>query len=179
MEVRERIRINGKPLAKDKFAKYFFDCWDNLHNNGDVSGQKLLSTIHIIVQAQVHTLILSFIIGGVLSCALLWNLLGVSKTKTQKRRPKYSSSGLKRRPTGLIGRLLWLKRRPPGLKRRPSGLKRRPLWIYIGQFGKKYNVFKTAVCSLHKLTAHAIAWISKNTIVIYNLQVIPVSFFEG
>lgn len=75
MEVRERIRINGKPLAKDKFAKYFFDCWDNLHNNGDVSGQKLLSTVHIIIQAQGHTFILSFIIGGVLSCALLWNLL--------------------------------------------------------------------------------------------------------
>ena len=75
MEVRERIRINGKPLAKDKFAKYFFDCWDNLHNNGDVSGRKLLSTIHIIVQAQGHTFILSFIIGGFLSCALLWNLL--------------------------------------------------------------------------------------------------------
>lgn len=37
MEVRERIRINGKPLAKEKFAKYFFDCWDNLYNNGDVS----------------------------------------------------------------------------------------------------------------------------------------------
>ena len=37
MEVRERIRINGKPLPKDKFAKYFFDCWDNLYNNGDVS----------------------------------------------------------------------------------------------------------------------------------------------
>ena len=40
MEVRERIRINGKPLPKDKFAKYFFDCWDNLLNNGDVSNQR-------------------------------------------------------------------------------------------------------------------------------------------
>ena len=38
MEVRERIRVNGKPLSKDKFAKYFFDCWDNLCNNGHVSG---------------------------------------------------------------------------------------------------------------------------------------------
>ena len=37
MEVRERIRINGKPLPKEMFAKYFFDCWDNLLNNGDVS----------------------------------------------------------------------------------------------------------------------------------------------
>lgn len=54
MEVRERIRINGKPLAKDKFAKYFFDCWDNLHNNVDVSGQELLSAVHIIIQAYTH-----------------------------------------------------------------------------------------------------------------------------
>ena len=75
MEVRERIRINGKPLAKDKFAQYFFDCWDNLHNNVDVSGQELLSAVHIIIQAHGHTFILSFIIGGLLSCALLRNLL--------------------------------------------------------------------------------------------------------
>ena len=75
MEVRERIRINGKPLAKDKFAQYFFDCWDNLHNNVDVSGQELLSAVHIIIQADGHTFILSFIIGGLLSCALLRNLL--------------------------------------------------------------------------------------------------------
>lgn len=37
MEVRERIRINGKLLFKEMFVKYFFDCWDNLLNNGDVS----------------------------------------------------------------------------------------------------------------------------------------------
>lgn len=42
MEVRERIRINGKPLPRDKFAKYFFDCWDNLYNNGDVSEERTL-----------------------------------------------------------------------------------------------------------------------------------------
>ena len=42
MEVRERIRINGKPLSKEKFSKYFFDCWDNLSNNGDVSNQGTL-----------------------------------------------------------------------------------------------------------------------------------------
>ena len=40
MEVRERIRINGKPLPKETFARYFFDCWDNLLNNGDVSNQR-------------------------------------------------------------------------------------------------------------------------------------------
>jgi folylpolyglutamate synthase len=30
LEVRERIRINGVPISKDLFAKYFFDVWDRL-----------------------------------------------------------------------------------------------------------------------------------------------------
>jgi len=30
IEVRERIRINGKPLSKEMFAKYFFECWNLL-----------------------------------------------------------------------------------------------------------------------------------------------------
>ncbi|KAJ3174085.1 Folylpolyglutamate synthetase [Geranomyces variabilis] len=30
IEVRERIRINGEPIAKDLFAKYFFEVWDAL-----------------------------------------------------------------------------------------------------------------------------------------------------
>lgn len=30
LEVRERIRINGKPLPKQKFADYFFECYDKL-----------------------------------------------------------------------------------------------------------------------------------------------------
>ena len=29
-EVRERIKLNGIPIPKDKFAKYFFECWDKL-----------------------------------------------------------------------------------------------------------------------------------------------------
>lgn len=28
--VRERIRINGEPIAEDKFTKYFFEVWDRL-----------------------------------------------------------------------------------------------------------------------------------------------------
>ncbi|CAL9731175.1 folylpolyglutamate synthase [Monosporozyma unispora] len=28
--VRERIRINGKPISEDKFTKYFFDVWNKL-----------------------------------------------------------------------------------------------------------------------------------------------------
>ncbi|OCH87911.1 FolC bifunctional protein [Obba rivulosa] len=31
--VRERIRINGKPISEDDFAKFFFDVWDRLEEN--------------------------------------------------------------------------------------------------------------------------------------------------
>lgn len=30
MEVTERIRLNGKPIAKETFATYFFQVWDRL-----------------------------------------------------------------------------------------------------------------------------------------------------
>lgn len=36
--VRERIRINGKPIAEEDFARYFFEVWDRLERN-DVVGQ--------------------------------------------------------------------------------------------------------------------------------------------
>ena len=29
IEVRERIRINGKSISKEMFAHYFWDCWEN------------------------------------------------------------------------------------------------------------------------------------------------------
>eukprot|EP01134_Creolimax_fragrantissima_P006607 CFRG6607T1 len=33
VEVRERIKINGKPLSREMFAKYFFECWEPLLRN--------------------------------------------------------------------------------------------------------------------------------------------------
>lgn len=30
LEVTERIRVNGKPLTKEAFVKYFFEVWDRL-----------------------------------------------------------------------------------------------------------------------------------------------------
>ena len=30
LEVRERIRLNGRPLSKQQFAKYFWECRDLL-----------------------------------------------------------------------------------------------------------------------------------------------------
>ena len=35
--VRERIRINGKPISEEEFAKYFFEVWDRLEANDTVS----------------------------------------------------------------------------------------------------------------------------------------------
>ena len=35
--VRERIRINGKPIAEEDFARYFFEVWDRLEKNDVVS----------------------------------------------------------------------------------------------------------------------------------------------
>lgn len=34
--VRERIRVNGVPISEELFAKFFFDVWDRLEDNGQV-----------------------------------------------------------------------------------------------------------------------------------------------
>lgn len=34
--VRERIRINGKPIEEEMFAKYFFEVWDRLEKDPKV-----------------------------------------------------------------------------------------------------------------------------------------------
>jgi folylpolyglutamate synthase/dihydropteroate synthase len=34
--VRERIRVNGVPISEELFAKFFFDVWDRLEENGKV-----------------------------------------------------------------------------------------------------------------------------------------------
>ena len=39
MEVRERIRINGNPLSKDKFATYFYHCF------GVLDAKKVVASI--------------------------------------------------------------------------------------------------------------------------------------
>lgn len=37
VSVRERIRINGQPISEELFAKYFWEVWDRLHANPQVS----------------------------------------------------------------------------------------------------------------------------------------------
>ncbi len=43
--VRERIRINGKPISEESFARYFFDVWDRYAMNDQVSVSRRQSRI--------------------------------------------------------------------------------------------------------------------------------------
>ena len=42
--VRERIQIDGKPLAEEQFARYFFEVWDRLENAAKAAGEDPTST---------------------------------------------------------------------------------------------------------------------------------------
>ena len=68
-QVRERIRINGKPISQELFAKYFFQVWDRLESTSE--GDKpayfrylTLVCFHACMQEKVDTLILEVGIGG-------------------------------------------------------------------------------------------------------------------
>ena len=69
LQVRERIRIDGKPISQELFAKYFFQVWDRLENTE--SGDKpayfrylTLVCFHACMQENIDTLILEVGIGG-------------------------------------------------------------------------------------------------------------------
>ncbi|KAJ1511652.1 hypothetical protein HMI54_000633 [Coelomomyces lativittatus] len=56
IEVRERIRINGTPLSRESFAKYFFEVWNQIKRTKGSNGMFIsafsislaLMTIHIL-----------------------------------------------------------------------------------------------------------------------------------
>lgn len=77
--VRERIRINGQPIAEEKFTKYFFEVWDRLSNTKTdddslphmASGMKpayfkylTLLSFHVFIQEGVDTAIYEVGVGG-------------------------------------------------------------------------------------------------------------------
>jgi folylpolyglutamate synthase len=74
MEVRERIRINGEPLSKLKFAEYFFNVWDRLEATKDAVEAHLqkpayfrymtLMCFHAFKQENVDAAILEVGVGG-------------------------------------------------------------------------------------------------------------------
>ncbi|KAI8057860.1 Mur ligase [Syncephalis plumigaleata] len=76
IEVRERIRINGRPLSRDQFSKYFYECWDRLESNEHTIVDErfaskptyfrylTLMAIHTFLQEKVDVAIMEVGVGG-------------------------------------------------------------------------------------------------------------------
>ena len=69
VEVRERIRVDGKSISEEKFAHYFWQCWDNLRQgtNDDMPPYFVFLTVmsfYIFLQEQVDVAIIEVGIGG-------------------------------------------------------------------------------------------------------------------
>ncbi|KAG9317445.1 FolC bifunctional protein [Chiua virens] len=72
--VRERIRINGRPLSEDDFAKYFFQVWNKLQDNPPITPgappmpgyfrYMTLLAYHVFKDLKVDATILEVGIGG-------------------------------------------------------------------------------------------------------------------
>ncbi|KAJ3359237.1 Folylpolyglutamate synthetase [Allomyces javanicus] len=83
LQVRERIRINGVPLAQDLFAKYFFEVWDRLEATTTAALAKgqlakpqyfrfmTLVAFHVFMQEQTTATVLEVGIGGLHDCTNL------------------------------------------------------------------------------------------------------------
>lgn len=76
IEVRERIRINGRPLTRDDFSKYFWDCYHPLeqskatHNDSMPPYFRFLTILacHVFLQEKVDVAIMEVGIGGEYDC---------------------------------------------------------------------------------------------------------------
>ncbi|ORX91571.1 FolC bifunctional protein [Basidiobolus meristosporus CBS 931.73] len=75
IEVRERIRINGSPIDKDSFTRYFYECWERLEETRDKALDDQpsrpsyfrflnLMAYHIFMQEKVDVAILEVGVGG-------------------------------------------------------------------------------------------------------------------
>ncbi|GAA5886902.1 hypothetical protein JCM16303_006754 [Sporobolomyces ruberrimus] len=73
--VRERIRINGKPIEEDLFAKYFWEVWDKLEADpkraNPITAEKpayfrylTIMAFHVFLQEKVDATILEVGVGG-------------------------------------------------------------------------------------------------------------------
>ncbi|KAK4050744.1 Folylpolyglutamate synthetase [Microbotryomycetes sp. JL221] len=73
--VRERIRINGRPIEEDLFAKYFFEVWDRLERDTERADPATpekpayfryltIMAFHVFIQEKVDATILEVGVGG-------------------------------------------------------------------------------------------------------------------
>lgn len=76
MDIRERFRINGAPISKDKFTRYFWEIWNKLNDTQHLAEGKPFSPmpayfrlmylvgLHIFEREGVDVAILEVGIGG-------------------------------------------------------------------------------------------------------------------
>ncbi|XP_067105906.1 folylpolyglutamate synthase, mitochondrial isoform X1 [Osmerus mordax] len=76
VQVRERIRINGQPISKELFTKYFWQVYGRLDETKDGNGQTMpayfrfltILAFHIFLQEKVDLALLEVGIGGAYDC---------------------------------------------------------------------------------------------------------------
>jgi folylpolyglutamate synthase len=71
LEVRERIRINGRPIGKEVFGTSFFECWERLSTHRKERATMpayfrflTLMAFHIFIEEKVDVAIIEVGIGG-------------------------------------------------------------------------------------------------------------------
>uniref|UniRef100_A0A8C4HCV4 Folylpolyglutamate synthase n=1 Tax=Dicentrarchus labrax TaxID=13489 RepID=A0A8C4HCV4_DICLA len=77
VEVRERIRINGQPIGKELFTKYFWQVYRRLEDTKDTHGGMMplcfpfltALAFHVFIQEKVGVVILEVGIGGAYDCS--------------------------------------------------------------------------------------------------------------
>uniref|UniRef100_A0AAV2IU98 Folylpolyglutamate synthase n=1 Tax=Knipowitschia caucasica TaxID=637954 RepID=A0AAV2IU98_KNICA len=76
VQVRERIRINGQPIGKELFAKYFWQVYGRLYETKEVNGGTMpayfrfltILAFHAFLQEKVDLAIIEVGIGGAYDC---------------------------------------------------------------------------------------------------------------
>ncbi|CAN9504754.1 unnamed protein product [Ophioblennius macclurei] len=76
VQVRERIRINGQPIGKDLFAKYFWQVYGRLDETKEAHGGTMpayfrfltILAFHIFLQEKVDLAVIEVGIGGAFDC---------------------------------------------------------------------------------------------------------------
>ncbi|XDV38285.1 hypothetical protein PO909_007729 [Leuciscus waleckii] len=76
VQVRERIRINGQPIGKELFTKYFWQVYGRLEETKDANGGSMpayfrfltILAFHVFLQEKVDLAVLEVGIGGAYDC---------------------------------------------------------------------------------------------------------------
>eukprot|EP00058_Branchiostoma_floridae_P004148 XP_002589636.1 hypothetical protein BRAFLDRAFT_128960 [Branchiostoma floridae] len=76
VQVRERIRINGKPISRDNFSKYFWSCFNRLAQTKDAHDGIMpayfrfltLMAFHVFIEEKVDVAVIEVGIGGAYDC---------------------------------------------------------------------------------------------------------------